>query len=362
MSLLSRLAAKIDKLNTELAATEALGLILTDAEAADVVSAVVRTVAPHLPDALRYTTQEAGEEGRPDIVGSADRREVLHIEGKFWAGLTPAQARGAYLDRMRRQHASHAPDDPHVGALLFVVPPRRVATLMDELTALYSLTDRRTAAAWWWAQTADGMTIAVTSWEELLSRITGAADQSVAEDARQLLDLVQQVDHHSFIPWSDEQRTDQDVPRRILRLATMVEAIHRRLQSSGVATPTGRRQTITGGGHLAFGKRMRLGGVVVTLRVSLQLWARHGRSPLWLSFSDAGAPVARRAFPGDLIEADDWAVLPVPLPVGKLEDETLELLTAWLIDAGQRLRAALGGDAPPDDDGDELDPDDASGQ
>jgi hypothetical protein len=42
--------------------------------------------------------------------------------------------------------------------------------------------------------------VAVTSWEELLGRITGITVQSVAEDARQLLDRVQQVDHHSFIP------------------------------------------------------------------------------------------------------------------------------------------------------------------
>jgi hypothetical protein len=103
---------------------------------------------------------------------------------------------------------------------------------------------------------------------------------------------------------------------------------------------------------------MRLASVVVTLRVSLQLWARHGRSRLWLSFRDAGVLIARRAFSGELSEADGWAVLPVALPVRKLEDETLDLLVAWLTDVGRRPNAALGGEAPPADEGDDEDPDD----
>lgn len=163
MSLLSRLATKIDKLSTELAATEALGLVLASPAAAMSVTAMLRAVAPNLPTPPRYTTQAGDDDGRPDIIGRDDSREVLHLEGKFWAGLTDTQARGGYLERMRRQHAEHAPEHPHVGALVFVVPPRRTPTLMDELERRYDLTAPRSTGGWWSAQTADGMTVAATS-------------------------------------------------------------------------------------------------------------------------------------------------------------------------------------------------------
>ncbi len=350
MSLLSRLAAKIGDLATEVATTEALTLILADPAAADAVTGLVTFIAPRMPAPVRYTTQQADDDGRPDIVGTHGRREVLHIEGKFWAGLTPAQARGAYLDRMRRQHAELDGDHPHIGALVFVVPPRRVTTVMNEAVRLYDLTDARTSGPWLTGTTADGLPVAVISWDELLDRLTAVPDATVAEDARQLLDLVRDIDHQSFIPWTTEQRTDQDGPRRILRLASVVEAVHKELVRSGVATVDGRRQTITRGGPLAFGKRMRLGGAVVTMRLSLDLWARYGRSPLWLSFGSGALEAARRAFPGQVVETTDgWIAVPIDLPEGEPEDRVVAGLVAWLTDAGQRLYAVLGGQTPPDD-------------
>ncbi|MGY1684932.1 hypothetical protein ACI8AK_05010 [Geodermatophilus sp. SYSU D00867] len=233
--------------------------------------------------------------------------------------------------------------------MVFVVPPRRVAILMDELIGLYPLTPGGTTGPWWIARTADGMTVAVISWEDLLTRIAGVADQAVAEDTRQLLGLVRKVDDHSFVPWTIEQRTDQDLPRRILTLASVVDTVHRRLLTCGAATTTGRRQTITRGGPLAYGKRMRLGNAVVTLRVSLELWARHGRSPLWLTFSRSTAAAAHRAFPGQVIEADGWIAVPVELPVSTFQAGVVDHLQRWLTDAGQRLAAALAGQVPPDD-------------
>jgi hypothetical protein len=68
------------------------------------------------------------------------------------------------------------------------------------------------------------------------------------------------------------------------------------------------------------GRQMRLGNVVPTLRLSLELCARYGRSPLWLSFNQGAAPVARRAFPQQLVEAGGWIVVSVELPVDKGED------------------------------------------
>jgi hypothetical protein len=191
--------------------------------------------------------------------------------------------------------------------------------------------------------------VAVISWEELLGRPTTVPDRAVAEDAQQLLDLVRDIDHQSFIPWTTEQRTDQAAPRHILQLAWVVKAVHRRLLSSGTATAAGRRQTITQGGPLAFGKRMRLGGAVVTLRLSLDLWARYGRSPLWLTFGRSSVEAAHRSFPGQVVETtDNWIAVPIDLPVGEPEDRVVDAL-GWLTAAGDRLHAVLGGQTPPDD-------------
>jgi hypothetical protein len=99
----------------------------------------------------------------------------------------------------------------------------------------------------------------------------------------------------------------------------VLDSVHKRLLRSGVAGNTGRRKTITRGGPLAYGKAMRLGKLVVTLRLSLDLWAQYGRSPLWLSFNQSAAPIVRRAFPELLVEANGWLAVPVDLPVDKGE-------------------------------------------
>ena len=354
MSLLSRLAGRIPGLNNELAATEALGLLLADADAADLLAATLRTVAPHIPSDIRFSTQAGDADGRPDIVGRVDGQEVAHLEGKFWAGLTPAQSDGKYLERLRKQRR---PGSPHEGLLVFVVPPRRAPILQAELlgSSVYGLAAPRRAGAWWAAEATAGPVVAVTTWDELLTRLAGATRKDAAEDARQLLDLVRRVDHGSFVPWTTEQLTDQDVPRRVLRLAHTVSQVHAQLIREGTARPESRRQTITGGGPLAFGKRMFLADVVVTLRVSLDLWAQHGRSPLWLSFGTNAVPLARRALPEELIESDGWFVVPVPVKVDALEEEVLEQINAWMRQVRSLLLVALDGERPPATDDEDRD-------
>src|SRR4051794_17544865 len=83
MSLLARLAQRMNSLNGELAATEGLGLILQNPVAAAALMAKVRAGAPRLPADLTFSTQVGDSDGRPDIVGRDGAREVLQIEGKF---------------------------------------------------------------------------------------------------------------------------------------------------------------------------------------------------------------------------------------------------------------------------------------
>jgi hypothetical protein len=129
--------------------------------------------------------------------------------------------------------------------------------MRDELTHLFNLVEWRQFGQLEVATTADGFSVALATWPGVLQQLAASTDRAIAEDARQLLGLVEHIDSSSFVPWTTEDRTDQQTPRRILRLAQLVEATHTRLLRDGTAESTGRRTTITEGGPLAFGKRMK---------------------------------------------------------------------------------------------------------
>jgi hypothetical protein len=279
------------------------------------------------------------------VVGRDELREVVHIEGKFWAGLTDAQADGAYKRRLQKQWQAAAPDHPHRGALVFVCPPRRVSSLWNEITDLYDLTPRTETTAWRFGESTDGFVVGVTSWQALLDQIEGVAAQPLAEDVRQLRALVDQVDRQSFVPWTTEQLTDQETTRRLVQLADLVEDIWDNAIKKGAAELRGGRQTTTKVGTMAYGKLMRLGGITTTLKVSLWLWAEHGRSPLWLTFT-SGADAARRAFPEQTFEFYGGRALPVPMRPHALEHEIVSEVTSWLKEVGEKLQEAVRDGAP----------------
>lgn len=97
---------------------------------------------PDLPADLprvRLRAQGAADDSRPDLVGTVDQRELLLIEGKLWAGLTPAQ-RGGYAARLAggARAGSHGAAGS-VGMLLFVAPSGRTETLWAQLAGLHQL-------------------------------------------------------------------------------------------------------------------------------------------------------------------------------------------------------------------------------
>lgn len=335
----------MSSLNGELAATEALGIILKNPLAGSAFAAQVRVGAPYLPDDLTFSTQAGDADGRPDVVGRDGAREVLQIEGKFWAGMTEAQMSGAYLQRMRKQHAAAGAASAHVGVLVYVVPPRRVASLVGELQAKHGLSAPRQANGWHFWDADTGMVVGLASWRDVVGPLAAHSDAQVAEDARQLLALVEQVDDSLFVPWSDEQRTDQDWPRRVLRLADLLRVVRIEADRRGIAPKVG-RYTITEGGPLAYGLRLHLGEVTCTLRLSLELWGKHGQSPVWLSFG-SGAPVARKAFPSLVREYRGGVALPVPLVADALQHDVVESITEWLASTRRSLEQAMSEGAQP---------------
>lgn len=338
MSLLADLALRIDALRRETTATDALGAILQRPIAADALAAAVKAVAPALPGPLSFTTQLADADGRPDLVARSQGREVLHIEGKFWFGFTPAQSSGAYLQRLKSQHTTHAPEHAHVGVVLFVVPPRRTAEVWAKVQHYYSLSNPSQAGEWRFASAPSGVVVAVASWQNVLGALTAIGDQALSSDCAQLLGLVDLVDLAAFVPWTEEQVGDLSTPRRVLQLAALVDSVADVAVTQKVAAHEGGRRR-TKQHVLAYGRFLTLGGVPAILQISTYLWSTQGRSPIWLRFR-ANRDIARSAFGEASVSQDDWVSVAVPLVTDRLQDEVVESMLAWLASAADQLADA----------------------
>jgi hypothetical protein len=370
MSLLARLAAHNGG-PQETTGTDALGLILEDADAARAFIAALRTGLPDLPAELRFVTQRGGDGIRPDVAGLHNGREVLYVEGKFWAGLTSAQADGAYLRRLAKERAERDPRHPCPGVLLWVCPPRRAAQLWFDACRLAGAQEIQMPAGdvtWRFAKTADGHGIALITWQDLCIVLEHAGARQLAEDVRQLQDFAEAVDRNAFVPWTLEQITDQETPRRQHELYRLTFDIRRRGQHAGILD-SAKRNSSTNAGSVV-GCIIHPGGHWTAFRVSPELQARHGISPWWLRWWK-GADIAREALRDhNLVELKDSCAVPVPLRAGATREQVVDDTLRWLaeivplLQAARSQRAARGA-AVADDDGSEsptleiLDMDDA---
>lgn len=338
MTLLADLALRIDALRRETTATDALGAILQSPVAAAALAAALRVGAPALPEPLSFTSQVADADGRPDLVARSQGREVLHVEGKFWFGFTPAQSSGAYLARLVSQHAAHAPQHAHVGVILFVVPPRRTAEVWAKVHGYYVLTDPSKVGEWQFATSPSGVVIAVASWQEVLGRLSAVGDKSLSANCEQLLGLVDLVDREAFVPWTEEQVSDTGTPKRIHQLAALVDAVADVAVTTGIAAHVGGRRR-TKRHVLAYGRFLTLGGVPAILQVSTYMWSTQGQSPVWLRFR-ANRDIARAAFGKASVSQDEWVSVAVPLVTDRLQNEVQESMLAWLKSAAELLAEA----------------------
>ncbi len=306
--------------------------------AAAALAAAIRVGAPALPEPLSFNSQVADADGRPDLVARSQGRAVLHVEGKFWFGFTPAQSSGAYLARLVSQHAAHAPEHAHVGVILFVVPPRRTAEVWAKVAGYYLLTNPSKVGEWQFATSPSGVVIAVASWQEVLGRLFALGDKSLSSNCEQLLGLVDLVDREAFVPWTEEQVSDTGTPMRIHQLAALVDAVADVAVTTRIAAHVGSRRR-TKKHALAYGRFLTLGGVPAILQVSTYMWSTQGQSPVWLRFR-ANRDIARSAFGKASVSQDEWVSIAVPLVTDRLQSEVQESMLAWLKSAAELLAEA----------------------
>lgn len=331
----------------ERVATEALGYILSESEAARRgVEQMVNDGGAAIDHITQVKTEVSGEDGeRVDLVGFDDKgsKRVL-VELKFWAELTDKQP-NAYLKGLPAARPS---------VLLFVVPGTRVAHLWPEVRrraaekhSLTSLTpvleaDRLRSAA----LNGSEHRLMMTSWRALFdsmaSSARGAGDGKAESEIAQLRGLTERMDMEAFLPLgSDELKAA--FPRRILALMRLVDGAVARLDAAGLIESPKRSQPY-GGGH---GWYLYLNGKHIWFGIYWMQWAKHGASPLWLWPEEQQARSSLRAH-RDGPDSPDGEHFRIDLPIGAEYGAVLSEVVAQLEQVGKLFsRDGADSGAPP---------------
>lgn len=198
-------------------ATDALAFLLNSSEVVrEGMMRLLRRFAPEL-ESLRFETQEAEGQIRPDMWGYSSRGPRVFIENKFWAGLTDNQP-VSYLKTL----ASY--DSKTI--LLVIAPSARENTLWRELRNRLKDSDIRTVSEEDYTggvrsvRTSLGPTLVLTSWDTVLTSLEHEAvnEPHVRGDLIQLRSLCQAADVDAFNPLSKQDLSDQRIPSLILQL------------------------------------------------------------------------------------------------------------------------------------------------
>ena len=190
---------------TEDIATDALQYILSKQESARTALADLLRAGGADPKPMdSFNTQRVYQRSKkPDLVAfNKEGKEVLLVESKFWAWLTPNQPSG-YLTLMMNQ-LSDAKN------LLFVAPEASQGWLWDELCRRakedkFKLTDARARdGVRSTAVGSGGHRLMLTSWDTLLGRLEhNGVDKD--GDLRQLVGLCAQMDDDAPRPSGDAE-------------------------------------------------------------------------------------------------------------------------------------------------------------
>ncbi|MFC7491104.1 MULTISPECIES: hypothetical protein [unclassified Knoellia] len=226
---------------------------------------------------LMFTGQEitAETEGRPDLVASDPGGTRMVLEAKFDAELTPAQMSGAYVNKLAKET---------VGALVFLVPQDRMRNVWTVISVALGGGEER--AIWSDASRDAGIasmplgatahTLAVMSWESLLTRIEAAVvkhgDAPGQAELGQLRGLVQWRSRAGWVPLAPD-----DLPQRVGRqLDALTETV--RSASARASSAKIRNGTADGG----FGRHISTpSGKSIWVGIWMKWWDLYGPGPVW---------------------------------------------------------------------------------
>lgn len=355
-SMFGHLAARFSS-GAENLATEALAYMLGRSPAARrALNAISTILGVRLPEIRSFRTQCSGQDQTiPDLAGlDHSGRAILLVENKFWAGLTPNQP-AAYLARL--------PDDAP-SLLLFVVPPKRVYTIWPDLVVSAARAGLHLPPPSIQHPNAlsgqvGNRTLAVTSWQALLDRIEAEArasgESDTVSDVGQLRGLCEHMDSTGYVPATLEELTNTEVPRRLIALAGVVQAVCDHAVAAGIADRKGLLPTHYWHGA---GRYIRIGAAGAWVGIDHRLWARYGIGPLWITFSPSASDFGRVAAVFDAItpwlslnpvRAFDWegvAAIPLRITPYATRDIVLDDLQTQLAELHCLLKAVPGTSAP----------------
>ncbi len=282
-SVLSHIVQKQFSGEYENIATEALAyLVQTNDRARGGLLKMLRGIKPDLPN-ISFQTQQAEDNKRPDMWGLDGGRLCMLIENKFWAGFTENQP-VEYIKLL----ASHQKE----GILLMVVPAAREDSAWREMlkrlneSAIGYEEQKATADIPLLVKTGLGPLLALTSWTKLLRSIDDelADEPQARNDLIQLRALSETAESDAFVPISAAELTNQRFPALILQLVNVIIKVHEVGLTEGLFSSDGVAAASTFERIGRYVKFPRAVNVCAWFGVSLILWQKHGRSPLWLMF------------------------------------------------------------------------------
>jgi hypothetical protein len=223
---------------------------------------------------LFFSTQNSGENmERPDISGfDSNGNELLIIEAKFWASLTPNQP----IEYIKRMSSN--------SILMFLCPTLRLQSIygevknrlinarikfdINEKTHNFYLNNNRI--------------ILIKSWNELLEairlRLYKTNDHIFLSDIEQIIGLCDAIDTNSFIPFQDDDFS-QKIARRINSFFNIADKIVDELKSKKLANTDNLRSTRQRYGYTRY---FRIKEYSAVLYVQFDYWAEIADTPFWL--------------------------------------------------------------------------------
>lgn len=285
----------------------------------------------------------ADSRGIPDIQ-IKDEGEILCgiIESKFDARLTSYQPTN-YLQRL-----------PDNGLLLFIAPKRRQKYLFDELL------DRCRSSGCFRQMTegdanltcavVDGKRLEVTSWDEILDRLTifqkGSqqppdVQKKCLSDIEQLARFCDVVDKETFEPLTEEQIRGTGISTVIHQLTWITTELINRCIDRGIVAVMSERVTRNSqnamradvdSSQLYYGQNIRFLGAIAWVGFWFKAWEERQTTPLWIEIGakePKGGEIARqvqrvKGVDAVIKRADHTWLIPIPIAPGRYKEEVVE--------------------------------------